>query len=85
MGTQIKELLLLVHSVNFISSLSSSQSADALKALKDIKVIHSDIKLNNVMLDIKVQPFTVKLIDFGLTFHSSEARQGDNHQVARHR
>ncbi|XP_053179910.1 homeodomain-interacting protein kinase 1-like [Scomber japonicus] len=59
------------------------QSASGLKALKDINVIHSDLKLDNIMLN--VQPLTVKLIDFGVAFHSRTAEQGDIHQPAHYR
>ena len=40
--------------------------ATALNALSVIKVIHADIKLNNIMLVNRLRPFRVKLIDFGL-------------------
>ena len=59
------------------------QLANALKALKSIKVIHVDIKLDNIMLN--VQPLTVKLIDFGLAFYTCKAKQGDILQVAHYR
>ncbi|CAK6970406.1 homeodomain-interacting protein kinase 1-like [Scomber scombrus] len=47
------------------------QCTSGLKALKDINVIHSDLKLDNIMLN--VQPLTVKPIDFGVAFHSRTA------------
>ncbi|CAK6965268.1 homeodomain-interacting protein kinase 1-like [Scomber scombrus] len=59
------------------------QLANALKALKAIKVIHVDIKLDNIMLN--VQPLTVKLIDFGLAFYTRKVKQGDILQVAHYR
>ncbi|XP_047463298.1 homeodomain-interacting protein kinase 1-like [Mugil cephalus] len=47
--------------------------ATALGALKDIGLIHTDLKLDNIMLvDHQRQPFRVKLIDFGLTLKTSE-------------
>ncbi|XP_059212765.1 homeodomain-interacting protein kinase 1-like [Centropristis striata] len=51
--------------------------ATALKALKGIGLIHTDIKPDNIMLvNHKEQPFRAKLIDFGLTITSMEARPG---------
>uniref|UniRef100_UPI0037E7F264 homeodomain-interacting protein kinase 2-like n=1 Tax=Semicossyphus pulcher TaxID=241346 RepID=UPI0037E7F264 len=51
--------------------------ATALKALKGVGLIHTDIKLDNVMLvDHQRRPFRAKLIDFGLTLEKSEARGG---------
>ena len=60
--------------------------ATALHALKTLKVIHSDIKLDNIMLvDREAQPLTVKLIDFGLAFRTSIAMQGGTHQATHYR
>ncbi|XP_044067032.1 homeodomain-interacting protein kinase 1-like isoform X2 [Siniperca chuatsi] len=57
------------------------QLATALNALRNIGVIHTDIKLDNIMLvDHRRQPFRVKLIDFGLAIPRSEARQGVQYQ-----
>ncbi|CAK6957556.1 homeodomain-interacting protein kinase 1-like isoform X1 [Scomber scombrus] len=51
--------------------------ARALKALKGIGLIHTDLKLDNIMLvDHHRQPFRVKVIDFGLTLERSEAELG---------
>ncbi|XP_067435096.1 homeodomain-interacting protein kinase 1-like isoform X2 [Thunnus thynnus] len=62
------------------------QMATALHALKTLKVIHSDIKLDNIMLvDREAQPLTVKLIDFGLAFRTSIAKQGGTHQATHYR
>ncbi|KAL7371170.1 hypothetical protein ABVT39_020898 [Epinephelus coioides] len=53
------------------------QLANALKALKGIGVIHTDFKLDNIMLvDHQTRPFQVKLIDFGLAIQRSKAKQG---------
>nr|XP_029131641.1 homeodomain-interacting protein kinase 3-like isoform X1 [Labrus bergylta] len=52
------------------------QIATALKALKNIGVIHTDIKLQNIMLVDKKPPLRAKLIDFGLAMDNSTARQG---------
>ena len=52
------------------------QLAIALQALKGIGVIHTDIKLDNIMLVNQLeQPLKVKLIDFGLAIHVSETKQ----------
>ncbi|XP_040887771.1 homeodomain-interacting protein kinase 2-like [Toxotes jaculatrix] len=62
------------------------QMATALEALKDNEVIHSDIKLDNIMLvDRSEQPLRVKLIDFGLAFETWEADQGSKHQITHYR
>ncbi|XP_056137514.1 uncharacterized protein DDB_G0290685-like [Lampris incognitus] len=53
------------------------QLATAFKALKSIGLIHTDLKLDNIMLVDQVnQPFRVKLIDFGLAVLSSEVQRG---------
>ncbi|KAL7396582.1 hypothetical protein ABVT39_008200 [Epinephelus coioides] len=58
------------------------QLASALNALESIKVIHADIKLDNIMLvDRNAQPLRVKLIDFGMALPSSSAKQGQHRQV----
>ena len=60
--------------------------ATALNALKTVEVIHADIKLDNIMLvDQEARPLTVKLIDFGLAFPTSIAKQGETHQTAHYR
>ncbi|CAJ1055440.1 homeodomain-interacting protein kinase 2-like isoform X2 [Xyrichtys novacula] len=57
------------------------QMAIALDDLKTNKVIHSDIKPDNIMLLHRVeQPVKVKLIDFGLAFPTSLATQGSKVQ-----
>lgn len=62
------------------------QMATALQALKSVEVIHSDIKLDNIMLvDRKLKPLRVKLIDFGLAFPTCRARQGATHQTINYR
>uniref|UniRef100_A0A8D2ZNU7 Protein kinase domain-containing protein n=1 Tax=Scophthalmus maximus TaxID=52904 RepID=A0A8D2ZNU7_SCOMX len=46
----------------------TQQMLVALNALKSISLVHADIKPNNIMLvNHKLQPMKVKLIDFGLT------------------
>ncbi|XP_030277579.1 homeodomain-interacting protein kinase 2-like isoform X2 [Sparus aurata] len=53
------------------------QLATALDALKGIGVIHTDLKLQNIMMENhRMRPFKVKLIDFGLAIPTSKARQG---------
>nr|XP_057944350.1 homeodomain-interacting protein kinase 2-like isoform X2 [Doryrhamphus excisus] len=52
----------------------AQQLLTAFEALKSIGVIHTDLKSDNIMLvDHTVQPFRVKLIDFGLSITTSEA------------
>uniref|UniRef100_A0A3Q1JWN8 Protein kinase domain-containing protein n=1 Tax=Anabas testudineus TaxID=64144 RepID=A0A3Q1JWN8_ANATE len=49
----------------------------ALKALKSIDVVHGDIKPDNIMLvNHYLQPYRVKLIDFGLTRPVSTLKRG---------
>uniref|UniRef100_A0A8C6WE02 Protein kinase domain-containing protein n=1 Tax=Neogobius melanostomus TaxID=47308 RepID=A0A8C6WE02_9GOBI len=49
----------------------------AFDALKDISVIHSDLKPDNVMLtNRRLDPYRVKLIDFGLARPIAEVEQG---------
>ncbi|XP_030280905.1 homeodomain-interacting protein kinase 2-like isoform X2 [Sparus aurata] len=53
------------------------QMATAFDALKGLQVIHTDVKLDNIMMVNHLQqPFEVKLIDFGLAIYRSEARTG---------
>ncbi|XP_030278368.1 ERI1 exoribonuclease 2 isoform X3 [Sparus aurata] len=57
------------------------QMATALDVLKGIEVIHTDLKLDNIMMvDHQRRPFKVKLIDFGLAISRSEVRRGSNLQ-----
>ncbi|KAL7390750.1 hypothetical protein ABVT39_027026 [Epinephelus coioides] len=52
------------------------QLAIALNTLKDIGLIHTDIKIDNIMLvDREEQPLRVKLIDFGLGLPTKWAEQ----------
>uniref|UniRef100_A0AAQ4QXS5 Protein kinase domain-containing protein n=1 Tax=Gasterosteus aculeatus aculeatus TaxID=481459 RepID=A0AAQ4QXS5_GASAC len=49
----------------------------AFNALKGIGLLYTDLKLDNVMLvNHQDQPFSVKLIDFGLAMTASEVREG---------
>ncbi|XP_037628476.1 homeodomain-interacting protein kinase 1-like isoform X3 [Sebastes umbrosus] len=60
--------------------------ATALTALRSVGLIHTDLKMDNIMLvDHKKQPFRVKLIDFGLTLRKSEAWPGQGVQPLLHR
>ncbi|KAK9525499.1 hypothetical protein VZT92_016197 [Zoarces viviparus] len=53
------------------------QLANALDHLKVARIIHADLKLDNIMLVNHAQePFRVKVIDFGLAGEVSAARQG---------
>ncbi|XP_044042976.1 homeodomain-interacting protein kinase 2-like isoform X2 [Siniperca chuatsi] len=62
------------------------QLATAFNALRSVGVIHGDLKPDNIMLvKDQEQSFTVKLIDFGLAFHSSEAVVGSSHQLPYYR
>ncbi|XP_062256508.1 dual specificity tyrosine-phosphorylation-regulated kinase mbk-1-like [Platichthys flesus] len=53
------------------------QVAQALKHLKAVGIIHTDLKMDNIMLvDQLRQPYRVKLIDFGLAHEVSAAVTG---------
>ncbi|XP_051804657.1 homeodomain-interacting protein kinase 1-like [Acanthochromis polyacanthus] len=53
------------------------QLAVALNATKSAGIIHTDVKMENIMMVDRVkQPFRVKLIDFGLAKYRSKARAG---------
>ena len=55
--------------------------ATAFKALKEIELIHTDVKLDNIMMvNHRRRPFEVKLIDFGLAMHASDVRIGQTFQ-----
>ncbi|XP_037621994.1 homeodomain-interacting protein kinase 2-like isoform X2 [Sebastes umbrosus] len=55
----------------------TQQLAGAFNALKRVGVIHTDVKMNNIMIeDHRKRPLRVKLIDFGLAMYSSEASPG---------
>lgn len=50
----------------------------AFDALKGIGILHTDVKLDNIMLvNHKDQPFKIKLIDFGLARKVSKVREGE--------
>ncbi|KAG8012371.1 Homeodomain-interacting protein kinase 1 [Nibea albiflora] len=54
----------------------------AFDALKSLRIIHTDLKLDNIMLvNHKDQPFRIKLIDFGLARRVSEMKVGMTVQV----
>uniref|UniRef100_A0A8C6V0Y9 Protein kinase domain-containing protein n=1 Tax=Neogobius melanostomus TaxID=47308 RepID=A0A8C6V0Y9_9GOBI len=58
----------------------------AFDTLKDIGVIHSDLKPDNIMLtNRKLEPYRVKLIDFGLARNIAEVRQGQKKQPSGYR
>lgn len=60
--------------------------ATAFGALKSIGVIHTDLKMDNIMMvDHVRQPFRVKLIDFGLAIYRSQAKAGRVHQTPYYR
>ncbi|XP_040002959.1 homeodomain-interacting protein kinase 1-like [Xiphias gladius] len=49
----------------------------AFDALKGIGVVHANLKPDNIMLvNHPAEPFRVKLVDFGVSFNTSEERQG---------
>ncbi|XP_057676123.1 homeodomain-interacting protein kinase 1-like [Corythoichthys intestinalis] len=53
------------------------QLARALDHLKGARIIHADIKLENIMfINHREQPYCVKVIDFGLTHDVADARPG---------
>lgn len=65
-------------------SASFLQVLTALDALHLIGIVHNDLKLDNIMLvNHEMQPYKVKLIDFGMAFKTSEAElyQGVEMQV----
>uniref|UniRef100_A0A671WTG3 Protein kinase domain-containing protein n=1 Tax=Sparus aurata TaxID=8175 RepID=A0A671WTG3_SPAAU len=56
----------------------------AFDALKGISMVHTDLKLDNIMLvNHKDQPYRVKLIDFGLARPVSQLKVGDIMQPTR--
>nr|XP_033946270.1 homeodomain-interacting protein kinase 3-like [Pseudochaenichthys georgianus] len=64
----------------------SQQLLVAFEALKSIGIIHSDLKLDNIMLvDQRIQPLRIKLIDFGLSIPASEAKVGTRMQAGPYR
>lgn len=59
------------------------QLLTALDGLKSLGMVHADLKLDNIMLVNHLsEPFRVKLIDFGLSFMSSEDKLGKKVQPA---
>ncbi|XP_077403813.1 homeodomain-interacting protein kinase 2-like [Vanacampus margaritifer] len=63
---QVKEIRPIVH-----------QLARALEHLKCGRMIHADLKLENIMfINHRQQPYRVKVIDFGLTHDAADARPG---------
>ncbi|XP_028314849.1 homeodomain-interacting protein kinase 3-like [Gouania willdenowi] len=72
------DLLHLVRSlnVNFIRPIAK-QLMVALQGLKAVKIMHNDIKPNNIMMvNIDDSSFSVKLIDFGVASPISAATPG---------
>uniref|UniRef100_A0A3P8V1K1 Protein kinase domain-containing protein n=1 Tax=Cynoglossus semilaevis TaxID=244447 RepID=A0A3P8V1K1_CYNSE len=64
----------------------TQQMLVALDALKSVRVVHTDIKPDNIMLINHQQlPFKVKLIDFGLAHTISEMHTGTKHQATLYR
>lgn len=62
------------------------QVAKALSYLKALQLLHGDIKLHNIMLvDHEVEPFRIKLIDFGLTYNASATLPGHIFQTLPYR
>ncbi|KAM8745400.1 homeodomain-interacting protein kinase 2-like isoform 2-T6 [Acanthopagrus schlegelii] len=58
------------------------QMATAFVALKGIGVIHTDVKLDNIMMvNHHQRPFEVKLIDFGLAIPTSQAKKFRGRQI----
>ncbi|XP_019947547.2 homeodomain-interacting protein kinase 1-like isoform X2 [Paralichthys olivaceus] len=63
----------------FVSEIRpiAQQLLTALEALRRLGIIHSDLKPDNVMLvNHYKEPFRVKLIDFGVSFRTSEVTDG---------
>lgn len=62
------------------------QVAKALSYLKALQLLHGDIKLHNIMLvNHEVEPFKIKLIDFGLTYNASATVPGHIFQTLPYR
>ncbi|KAF7642111.1 hypothetical protein LDENG_00264480, partial [Lucifuga dentata] len=57
----------------------------ALSALKSIGIIHSDLKLDIMLVNHKEEPFRVKLIDFGLACHYKDVEPGKIIQILHYR
>ncbi|CAL9707576.1 unnamed protein product [Knipowitschia caucasica] len=58
----------------------------ALESLRSVGVIHTDIKLDNIMfVDQEAKPFKVKLIDFGVAKFKKEMHIGDSIQPIAYR
>lgn len=58
------------------------QMAVALVGLRTMEIIHTDIKLDNIMLcDHSTHPFKIKLIDFGSAIPREKVRQGMTVQI----
>lgn len=54
------------------------QLAKALGLLELKGIIHTDLKLENIMLVNDLRPLKVKIIDFGLASHVSQVEVGHN-------
>lgn len=66
--------------------MDNFQLANTLNHLQAVGFIHADLKLENVMLvNHKMEPYRVKLIDFGLACDVAEASQGSTIQSLSYR
>uniref|UniRef100_A0A8C5DPN7 Protein kinase domain-containing protein n=1 Tax=Gouania willdenowi TaxID=441366 RepID=A0A8C5DPN7_GOUWI len=71
--------------VNAIRPIAK-QLLETLQALQYLKIVHTDIKPDNVMLiNMKYLPYRVKLIDFGKALHYYTSKLGGMHQAVGYR
>ena len=62
------------------------QLASSLDHLQGVGFIHADLKLENVMLvNHRMEPYRIKLIDFGLACYVADASQGSTIQSLSYR
>ncbi len=72
----------------FLKSLTliTFQVGNALDHLKSIGIIHSDIKMENIVLvNQEREPYRVKVIDFGVAFEKTDATIGSYIQTRPYR